>query len=488
MNFEPAEPQKLIFDHLTTVDEAMLFVGMGIGKTSACLWSLDWLLRDVAITGVLVVAPLRVANLTWPMEMHEWEQFRWMKWINLRRAFDVIPNRKMGKADAEMMGLPTRYTSRAVEIQQTFLNRQAHVYLINYDSLNVLVNLLALNGKNPLPFDCVIFDESTKAKNPGSKRINLYRRKVPHIKRTWALTGTPAPNSLLDLFAQVRLVDNGKRLGNSFESYKQTYFKATDYMGYNWREKVGAQQTIEGKLADMTLTLRSSDWLDIPDTVVEDVEITLPHQVHLQYMDFEEEMVLQIEQEKCITVANSAVLLTKLLQFTSGAIYDEDGAVHHLHDCKMDALKKIVSKTRTPVLVAAIFRHEQEHIRALFPTAVFFDDAKTADAQKAVLDKWSLGAIHMLVAHPGSIGHGLNLQHGSNTLVWISLTFSRELYEQMIARLARRGQKEIVTVYRLMCPGTVDDVIAEALTLKADNEHRLLTALAMLEGFRGIMK
>jgi HEPN domain-containing protein len=222
---------------------------------------------------------------------------------------------------------------------------------------------------------------------------------------------------------------------------------------------------------------------DVPDTVVEDVEIKMPDAMMKQYRAFEKELVLQLGT-KNITAANAAALVTKLLQFTSGAVYDEDRKTHDIHDLKIEALRKLKKSIKSPILVACIFQHEQERIRKAFPDARFFADAKTEAQQLMLLEQWNERKIPMLVAHPASVGHGLNLQRGSSTMVWMSLTYSRELYEQMIARLSRRGQQDVVMVYRLMCPDTADDAVATVLQEKRDTEQRLLSALMLLEAVR----
>lgn len=321
----------------------------------------------------------------------------------------------------------------------------------------------------------------TKAKNPKAKRIAAFRKQLPPVDRRIAMSGTPAPNSLLDLWAQVRLLDDGERLGHSFEQFKRTYFHATDYMEYNWVANDGAKERIEQKISDITLVLRSKDWLtDVPEPVFEDVEIKMDDALAAQYRKFEQDLIMEIRNAQ-ITAMNAAALVTKLLQFTSGAIYDGDKVAHTLHDLKLDALRKIYKDTKGPVLVAINFKHEQDRIRRLFPEARFFADAKTQQSQIDLLAQWNRREIPMLVVHPKSCGHGLNIQFGSNTIVYTSLPWSRENYEQTIARLVRRGQKEVTTVYRLMCPGTVDDAIATSLENKKDTEQRLLAALMMLE-------
>lgn len=455
MIFSPVTPQQIWIDHLHRSHNALGYIGMGIGKTAACLQVLSDLFLSCEATAVLIVAPLRVCNLTWPMEVQQWEQFRWMKVANLR-------------TDAG---------------QRAFLNGKAHIYLINYDSMATLVSLVE-RRRGTIPYDVVIFDELTRAKNPSSKRINLYRRKVPRPARSWGLTGTPLPNSTLDLFAQVRLIDNGERLGTNYTSFKREFFYGSEQSFAPWKPKAGTTALLEEKISDITVTLKSSDWLDIPDTVIEDVEIHFTKELQERYEKLEKELVIELRANHTMNVANAASLVTKLLQFTSGHMYDDERTVHPIHNLKFDALKKIAKAEKSPLFVAYMFQHEEARLRENFPQAKFFNDAKNADTQTALLKEWNAGNIPMLCSHPASVGHGLNLQHGGNALAWISLTYSREYYEQMICRFARRGQTEVVKVYRLMVPGTVDDAVATALGAKAANEARLISALQMLESFR----
>lgn len=461
MLFTPAEPQQLLIDHLLTPGPSKLgFVGVGIGKTAASLYALNELLRRGESIGALVLAPMRVANLTWPMEVEHWNQFRWMKVANLR----------------------TQAGKRA------FLLGTAQIYVCNFEGIPNLLRLVKtrLDQGKGLPYDTLICDELTKVKGPTSKRPQAYRAFVKHHmhKRKWGLTGTPAPNSLLDLFAQVRFIDDGERLGRSFTLFKEAYFKQAGYGGYKWTELPGSKEKIEERISDITLTLRSKDWLDIPETVVEDIDVHLSKELQADYKHFEKELITEIQGAQ-ITAANAAALVSKLLQYTSGAIYDTEKKWHKVHDLKIDALRKITKQTKGPVLVACGFRHEQERLRHAFPQARFFEDAKGAQQQMTLLNDWNAGKVPILVAHPKSVGHGLNLQKGGNVIVWFTLTYSREDYEQMIARLARRGQDDITYVYRLMCPGTVDEAVATAIEEKRVTEDRLLTALQLLESYRG---
>lgn len=464
IHFNPDEPQERMIAHLLKHPEALAFVGMGIGKSASCLAAFNALYCDMEVQAALVVAPMRVANLTWPMEVQFFQQFSWMRVASLR----------------------TR------EGRMAFIEGTAHIYTMNYEFMENFVELLKervkwckSHGEQPsLPYQVEIWDELTKAKNPSSKRIQLFRHSVPRARRKWGLTGTPAPNGLEDLFAQVRLIDGGKRLGDKVTFFKARFFDSNPYNFNKLEPKDGAEEKMYSAIADITISLRSKDWLNIPDPVVEDLEVRMPASVMRQYEELEEEAVLQLQEEKVISAANAGVLINKLLQFTSGAVYDEFRDVHVMHDLKIARLRELFSSIKKPLLVATMFKHEQDRIRRAFPEAKFFDDARTAAAQTELFMAWNKGKIPMLVCHPASAGHGLNLQHGGHHIVWMSLTYSREMYEQMIARLARRGQKEAVMVYRMMCPKTVDDVVAWALEEKASTERRLIDALMQLESWR----
>lgn len=453
LTYKPSEPQLLATDHLLVNKEAALFMGCGLGKTAAVLDTLNSLFHDVACRGALVVAPLRVCNLTWPAEVDKWEQFSWMRVANLRT-----------KEGWEMLK-----------------KGSAQIYVVNYEMLPQLRERF-LKGKRSLPFDVVVWDELTKAKNHKSKRI---RAVVPYLRekcsRHWGLTGTPTPNGLMDLFAQVRLLDGGARLGKSFTHFQNQYFFPTDYMRYNWEPRQGSREAIYKKLEGFALTLKSSDYLDIPDVVVEDIEVKIPQDIQEQvYDELERELFVALDDDEHLSAVNAAVLTNKLLQVCSGAVYKEDKNVHVLHSAKLQALSalyKKLHKRKEPLLVACTFKHEQDRIRAMFPEALFFQDAKTPTEQTHLVNLWNRGCVPMLVAHPGSIGHGLNLQAGGCNVVWFSPTWSSELYDQFNARLARRGQDKVTTLYRLLTTGTVEDGVVEALREKDTEQNALLDAL-----------
>ncbi len=447
MKFTPSPPQQILIDKMLSSNVVAGFVGTGIGKTGATLCALNELLLNLEVRAALVVAPLRVVNLTWPHECQKFEQFKWLRVVSLRTE----------------------------EGQKAFLEGTAQVYLVNYDYLGKVAELLK-KRKGVLPYDVEVWDELSKAKSHSSKRINGFR-KLPRAPRRWGLTGTPAPNGLMDLFAQIRLLDDGVSLGTSFTRFQQHYFDS-DYMGWAWTPKSFAREAIHRTIAPITVTLTSEEWLSIPDTHTEDLEIDLPNRDG--YKKLKREMLLELK-DKTVTAANAAVLIGKLQQYTSGALYTEDG-YEVIHDAKLDALEKLHKKLKKPLLVSCCFRHEQARIRERFPEARFFEDAKMADAQVKLVADWNANKIQMLVAHPASIGHGLNLQEGgADTIVWMSLTFSRENYLQMNARLARRGQQNVTTIYRLLCTDTVDEAVVEALREKETEERGLLSALRILE-------
>lgn len=456
MKFIPDEAQLLMHKHLMRcLDAALLFVGMGVGKTAGTLHTLSEMLLDGDATAALVVAPKLVSVLTWPDEVKGFDEFKWMKIVSLR-------------TDAG---------------KRAFLDGKAHIYTINYESLHIVANLVKARG-GVLPYDVVVWDELTRAKNHSSKHINRFRAKVQRPQRNWGLTGTPMPNSEMDIFAQVRLIDGGKRLGTGWTAFRDRWFQPEDYNGYKWGAREGAAGQIERAIADITLTLCTADWVDIPPPVMNDISIPLSESLERGYKALKKDLFLQLKTGGEITAANAAVLVTKLLQFTSGVSYDEQRETHEIHDLKMRALKDVVKNADSPVLVAVQYQHEQDRLRKHFPQARFFADAKSTRTQFALKDEWNKGKVPILVGHPKSIGHGLNLQHGGHHVVWITLPYSREQYEQLNCRLVRRGQKRNVTIHRLICPGTVDEIVATVLESKASTEARLLTTLKALEELR----
>lgn len=436
--------QQLAIQHLLTHERAALFMGLGLGKTLSTLAAFDGLRTMGHARTMLVVAPLRVCNLTWPNEIAKWPQFHHLTVANLRKK----------------------------EGLKAYLDDDADIYLCNYEMLPKIAEQFEDH-----PVDVIVFDELTRAKNHKSKRINALREVLPPHVRRWGLTGTPTPNSLLELFAQVRLLDDGARLGRSFEHFKRTYFYPADYMEYDWQPLPGAPEKLHGKISDLALTLLSSEFLKLPDTVVIDLETTLPDEAAAQYTELERELLLSIGNgEEVIVAPNAAVLVNKLLQVTSGSVYNDQKKAVVLHDAKFKALQGYLAKHPEPALIAYNYRHELERLRKI-PGAIAFEDYKTPKAQAELEARWNAGEINRLLVHPQSVGHGLNLQYGGSTIIWYSPTWSRELYDQLNGRIIRQGQTQLTTIVRILCPGTIDDAVIETLREKDLGQRALLQAL-----------
>jgi SNF2 family DNA or RNA helicase len=433
--------QKIMRDYLLEHPVAGLFVDMGLGKTGATLSVIDHLLADGQTKGALVVAPLRVTLLTWPNEIR--------KWFPHLRIADL----------------------RTEKGQDAWRRGTANVYLINYEMLPWFAEFV--KKKTLFPVDIVVWDELSKAKSANSKRIRAIRPLRENFKRHWGLSGSLISNGYLDLFAPMRLLDGGERLGKNVTAYKERYFDS-DFMGWKWTLKPWAKDAIHRKIADITLVLKASDYLSIPPTITNDIEIELPPEIFKQYKKLEKDSLLKLKETEIVGI-NAAALVGKLLQFSSGAIYDEDKTVNVIHDLKVKALGDLWKKLDRPLLVATQFIHERDRLIAAFG----YKGAETFTGLN--LDAWNRGAIKMLIADPRSIGHGLNAQDGGCDLVWFTPTWSRELYDQMVARLARLGQTRQTTVHRLLCSRTADWAVIEALRFKGSEIDGLREALENLQ-------
>lgn len=431
MHYAPEPYMVRMREHLLARNQAALFAAPGLGKTASTLDALTRSFQDGDCKAALVVAPLRVARLTWPNEIEKWGNFKWLRTEQLRG------QRPSGKA---------------------------HVYLLNYERLQEITDTRF--------FSHIIFDELTRAKNPASIRIKALRERLDETHHRWGLTGTPRPNSLLELFAQVRLLDEGKRLGRSFSQFRQTYFTPLDYMEYNWVPKPGAEEKIYEKISDLVLTLRSADYLGIPDTFVEDIEISLPKDVHAVYRQLERELLVQLAGGD-VVAPQAAILVNKLLQISGGTVYSETRDVLQIHPGKISALKRLlVDLAGERTIIATNYIHERERVVASVAGAV---DASRFKGD--IEDAWNSGKIQHLVADPRSLGHGLNLQGGGRTVIWFSPTWSRELYDQLNARVARKGQKEETRIYRIICTGTIDEAVIETLRERGQGQDTMMSVL-----------
>lgn len=444
--FRPFDYQVPMVEHLLANDRAALFVSPGKGKTVVTLTALDTLATCGMLKGALIVAPLRVCSITWPAQVARWAHTSWMRVANLRTA----------------------------EGLQAWLDGAADIYLINSELLPNRLPLMFPKRKTFVcPVDTLVIDELSLAKNPQSKRFKALHKHLADIPRRWGLTGTPIPNNYLDLFMQVKMLDDGKRLGKTFTAYRDEYFYPADYMGYSFKLVTGSKEKIDRRLSDLALVM-VGDPTDLPSSSIIDVPAALPTDARKQYKTLEKEMLTEIADGE-ITAPSAGVLVNKLLQMTSGAVYDEDRNVLPVHDAKLDALRSLLDKHRgEPVLILTAFKHESARVLEAIPEARMFDEL--------LLGEWQDGKIPVWVADPRSLSHGIDgLQKSCRIAIWCSLTYSNETYIQTNARLIRTGQTAETIIYRIICPGTIDDAVAEALRDKSDTQSGMLHAVRALQ-------
>ena len=425
-----------------------LFLEMGLGKTVSVLTAINRLMyENLEVMRVLVIAPLRVASDTWPQEAAAWEHTRHLK-------------------IAKVLGTE--------EQRKAALCEKADVYVINRENTAWLFSHLG----GSFPFDMLVIDELSGFKSHRSIRFKTLRMVRPQIRRVVGLTGTPSPNGLADLWAQMYLIDMGERLGKTLTGYRDAYLvpgKRNGEVIYDYREKPGAVGAVRSRLSDVVISMRSADYLELPPRMDIPHELALPGPVRSRYDDFEREEVLRIAGEKdaLICAANAAALSSKLLQFASGAVYDALGAAHETHTVKTEALREIVEAAAgEPVMVFYAFRHEAASIRR---TLKAYRVVEPADP--GALDDWNAGRADVLLAHPASAGHGLNLQKGGHIVVWFGLTWSLELFQQANARLHRQGQARPVQVHCLLCRDTLYMDVMQALENKRGGQDALMDAL-----------
>ena len=429
-----------------------LFLDMGLGKTVATLTALQQLKEDyMEIDKTLVIAPKSVARNTWTGESHKWDHLRDLK-------VSVV------------MGTD-RQRRRALEAE-------ADVYVINRDNVTWLVNYCC-NTLRCWPFDSVVVDESSSFKNPQSRRFKSLRKMVPQIRRMVLLTGTPSPNGLMDLWAQINLLDSGKRLGRTLSMYRQQYFRPGKHNGhvvFEWVPKAGSRERITEAISDICLSMQAEDYLEMPDLIQAGVTIALADDEMKGYQDFEKEQLMQVDEAQ-IEAVTAAALTNKLLQYTGGAVYDSDHEWHKVGDSKMEALQSILEATEEPVLVFYQYQHEKERILADFGNyqPVLFN------GEPEILKKWNNQEIRLLLCHPASVAYGLNMQEGGRTIVWYTPTWNLELYQQANARLYRQGQDKPVLLYHIVATGTMDERVMDALSGKGDCQTALLRRIKELK-------
>jgi SNF2 family DNA or RNA helicase len=418
-----------------------LFLDMGLGKTVITLTAVQELIDDFQIFKVLVIAPKRVAEDTWSREHEKWDH---------------------------LAGLKISKVLGSAKQRQAALKRKADIYVIGRDNVKWLCEEL----QGEWPFDTVVIDELSSFKNPQAVRFKCLRKVITRSERVIGLTGTPSPNGLMDLWAQIYLLDKGERLGRTLSAYREKYFRPAvknGYIVYKWAAVPKAQKEIEEKLKDLCISMSADDYLDLPERIDNEIRVTLSQKEMKQYQTMEQEQLLTIE-ENTVAALNAAAVMNKLLQMANGAVYDEERKVIRIHEKKLEALEEIAETTSSPLLVFYSYKHDLNRIKEYFPEA---RELKTTEDIKA----WNDGKITMLLAHPASIGYGLNLQDGGHVIVWYGMTWSLELYQQANARLHRQGQRQTVIVHHIIADGTADDQVMQALKRKDMGQAALLAAL-----------
>lgn len=447
MKFKPHDYQRYCINRLIADPELGLFLDMGLGKTVIALTAInDLRYNRFAISKTLVIAPKKVAEDTWTREAQKWDHLKMLR---------VIP--VLGTAKKRIKAL----------------NTPGDVYVLSRDSVKWLVDYY----RNSWPFDTVIIDELSSFKNSKSNRFKALNIVRGHIKRIVGLTGTPAPNGLLDLWAQVYLLDRGERLGNGIGIYREEFFtpgsRNRDTI-FSYDPVPGAEEAIQRKIRDICISLSAKDYLELPERIDNVIPVRLSPSVQHQYYEFEKQMVLEID-ENTLDAGSAAALSNKLLQFCNGAVYDEDRNVVEIHDAKIDALKEIIESTQgKPLLLFYNFQHDKQRIlKSLSRSKLRIGELKSPD----IISHWNNKELDILLAHPQSAAYGLNLQAGGSIIVWFGVNWSLELYLQANARLHRQGQTERVIIHHLVIIGGMDEQVMEALGDKQVTQDGLLEAL-----------
>ena len=449
MKYKPHNYQTYATNFILEHPEAAVFLDMGLGKSVITLTAIRELcLNRFEVGKVLVIAPLRVARDTWSTEIHKWDHLK---------------------------GLTYSIVIGTVDERQSALKKKAHIYLINRENVSWLIE----ESGFPFDFDMVVIDELSSFKSYQAKRFRSLLKVRPKVKRIVGLTGTPSSNGLMDLWAEFRVLDLGKRLGRFITHYRNTYFQPDKRNGmviYSYKPLPGAEDAIYEQISDMTISMKAVDHLNMPECVFNEVSVSLSKEERSKYDTLRDDLILSIGESE-IDAANAASLSNKLSQMANGAVYGSDQSVIKIHDHKLDALEDLIeSANGKPVLVAYWFKHDLERIKARFKVR----EIKTS---KDITD-WNDGKIPVAVIHPASAGHGLNLQAGGSTLIWFGLTWSLELYQQTNARLWRQGQKSAtVVIHHIVTEDTIDELILKALHKKEKSQNALIDAVrVMLKG------
>ena len=445
MKYKPYDYQQYATQWILDKEKAGLLLDMGMGKSVITLTAIDELMFNCfEVSKVLVIAPLRVAESTWDEEAAKWDHLEHLK-----------ISKVLGTEKERINALYTK----------------ADIYIINRENVKWLVDKC---GKD-WPFDMLVIDELSSFKSHRAQRFKALKKVRPFMKRVVGLTGTPAPNGLIDLWSQIYLLDGGERLGKTITGYRERYFlpdKRNQHIVFTYKLKEGAEEAIYEKLSDICVSMKAEDYLKLPERINNIIPIHLPKKAKEKYDQLERDLLLPLKDSDI--VANTAgVLANKLLQMSNGAVYDENGDVKEIHNAKLKALEDTIEAANgKPVLIFYSYKHDLDRIKKHLKR----DDLTVLDTSEDVKN-WNEGKIPIMLAHPASAGHGLNLQAGGNIIIWFGLTWSLELYSQANARLYRQGQKQNVIIHHLVAKDTMDEDVIKALEGKEVGQEALLNAV-----------
>ena len=448
MQFKPHAYQEYCIRKIIGTKKIGLFLDMGLGKTVTTLTAIRELKYNrFEVRKVLIIAPKKVAEGTWTREKDKWEH-------------------------TKILRVSQALGSQAKRIRA--LNTPADLYITNRENVVWLVDYY----RNAWPFDMVVIDESSSFKSHTAKRFKALASVSGHIDRLVELTGTPSPNGLNDLWSQVYLLDGGERLGKRYTQFREHYFDPGDRgqnVVYNYKPKLGSEESIMAKIADICVSMKAEDYLQLPPVVFHEVPVVLDSRAERAYRELEKKMILELPEEEEISVTSAAALSNKLLQLSNGAVYDDDHNVHEVHNCKIEAFLELIESLQgKPALVFYNYQHDRIRIlKALEKTKLRVRELKKPEDE----DAWNHREVDVLLAHPASSAYGLNLQDGGNHVIWFGLTWNYEQYTQANKRLHRQGQTERVIIHHLVCTGTRDEDVMAALSRKEDVQDYVMQSL-----------
>ncbi len=448
MIYKPHAYQQYAIDFIVEHPVSAILLDMGMGKTSLTLMAINRLMyEEFEVNKVLIIAPLRVAKNTWTAEIEKWDQLKGMRY-------------------SLALGTP--------EQRRKALRKDSDIYIINRENVTWLVEESGV----PFDFDMVVIDELSSFKSWQSSRFRSLMKVRPKIRRIVGLTGTPSSNGLMDLFAEFKVLDMGKRLGRFISRYRLEYFKPDKMNGpvvYSYAPLPDAEERIYDKISDITISMKATDYLEMPELVSTEYPVYLDQEEREMYESMKKDLILSCGENE-VTVANAGALSGKLSQMANGAVYSDNGEVTRIHDRKLDALEDIIeSMCGKPLMVAYWFKHDYQRIAERLSKLGI--EYMKLDSEESI-KRWNEGKLPVALVHPASAGHGLNLQDGGSTMVWFGITWSLELYQQTIARLYRQGQSsKTVVIQHIVCKDTIDERILKALEKKDHSQAALIEAV-----------